>query len=214
MTEVPFTDMLGGHAVLFVMAVDTEYGPHLRRRIRPLITGIGPVEAAVSLTAALTRMQQARALPALVVSLGSAGSRVLAQAQVYQVSAVEYRDMDASPLGFEKGATPLLDLPVRVPLAHRIPGLPQASLATGASIVSGAGYDAVAAEMVDMETFAILRACQAFDLPMIGLRGISDGTTELAVLTDWTQYLHIIDERLAQAVDRLDDALTQGRLSF
>lgn len=194
------------------MAVETEYGPHLQSRIRPLITGIGPVEAAVALTLALTRMQAADCLPKLVVSLGSAGSRSLVQAHVYQVSTVEYRDMDASPLGFEKGATPLLDLPVRVPLPHRIPDLAQASIATGASIVSGAGYDAVAADMVDMESFAVLRACQRFGLPLIGLRGISDGVADLVELTDWTQYLHIIDEKLALAVDQLAAALSSGQI--
>lgn len=212
MTELPTTDILGGQPVLFVMAAAAEYGPHLQDRIRPLMTGIGPVEAAVCLTLALTRMQAAGSLPALVVSLGSAGARALVQTQVYQVSAVEYRDMDASALGFEKGATPLLDLPVRVQLPHRIADLPQASIATGASIVSGAGYDGIAADMVDMETFAVLRACQSFGLPLIGLRGISDGIAELVEWTDWTQYLHIIDERLAQAVDQLAAALADGSI--
>ena len=34
--------------------------------------------------------------------------------------------------------------------------------------------------MVDMETFAVLRACQFFGVPLIGLRGISDGAAELS----------------------------------
>ena len=207
-------DRLAGHDVLFVMAVDAEYGPQLRRRIRPLMTGVGPVEAAVVLTAGLSDLQAAGRLPALVVSLGSAGSRVLEQARVYQVSGVDYRDMDASPLGFAKGQTPFLDLPVCVPLPHRIPGLPEATLATGASIVSGAAYDAVAAQMVDMETFAVLRACQHFAVPLIGLRGISDGATALATLTDWTQYLHLVDDRLAQGVDQLEQALRDGVIAL
>lgn len=79
------------------------------------------------------------ALPDLVVSLGSAGSRQLEQVRVYQVATLEYRDMDASALGFPKGETPLLGLPARMDLPHRIPDLASASLATGASIVSGAG---------------------------------------------------------------------------
>ncbi|MFT4014487.1 MAG: 5'-methylthioadenosine/S-adenosylhomocysteine nucleosidase [Paracoccus sp. (in: a-proteobacteria)] len=204
-------DRIAGHDVLFVMAVDAEYGPHLKSRITPLFTGVGPVEAAVVLTAELARMQGQGALPDLVVSLGSAGSRVLAQARVYQVDTVEYRDMDASALGFEKGTTPFLDLPRRVALTQ-LPGLPGASLATGASIVSGVDYDAVSAQMVDMETFAVLRACQRFGLPLIGLRGISDGTEELRMLSDWTQYLHLIDERLAHAVDLLAQELAAGRI--
>jgi adenosylhomocysteine nucleosidase len=173
------------------------------------MTGIGPVEAAVALTAALSEMTTR---PALIVSLGSAGSNRLAQAEVYQATSVAYRDMDASALGFEKGCTPFLDLPARIDLPHRIPGLATASLSTGANIVSGSAYDRIAADMVDMETFAHLRAAMRFGIPLIGLRGISDGRDELQTLTDWTQYLHIIDEKLAGAVDRLAEALSRGDL--
>lgn len=207
-------NILGGRRVLFVMAVEAEYGAHLRARIRPLMTGVGPVEAAVALTATLSDLALRDGLPELVVSLGSAGSRLLEQAAVYQVSAVEYRDMDASALGFQRGETPFSGLPVRVPLPLQIAGLPHASIATGASIVSGAAYDAVAADMVDMETFAVLRACQRYGLPLIGLRGISDGAEELAHLSDWTQYLHLVDERLAAAVDLLADALQRGEMAL
>ena len=195
--------------VLFVMAAEAEYGPALRARIDPLITGIGPVEAAVQLTAALAGMAD---LPRLIVSLGSAGSARLQQAEVYQATAVAYRDMDASLLGFEKGRTPLLDLPVRVALPHRVEGIPAATLSTGANIVSGAAYDDIAEDMVDMETFSHLRAAQHFGVPLIGLRGISDGAAELQTLSDWTQYLHIIDEKLAGAVDRIADQLANGSL--
>jgi len=208
MTPIP--DLMAGVPVLFVMAAEAEYGPALRARIAPLITGVGPVEGAVALAAALAGMPQR---PRLIVSLGSAGSRVLAQAQVYQVSGVAYRDMDASALGFEKGRTPFLDLPSRIDLPHRIPGLPAASLSTGANIVSGADYDRIAEEMVDMETFAHLRAAQRFGIPLAGLRGISDGAEELRQLADWTQYLHVIDERLAAAVDALRQAIGEGTLA-
>lgn len=208
MTPIP--DLMAGVPVLFVMAAEAEYGPALRARIAPLITGVGPVEGAVALAAALAGMPQR---PRLIVSLGSAGSRVLAQAQVYQVSGVAYRDMDASALGFERGRTPFLDLPARIDLPHRIPGLPAASLSTGANIVSGAGYDRIAEEMVDMETFAHLRAAQRFGIPLAGLRGISDGAEELRQLADWTQYLHVIDERLAAAVDALRQAIGDGTLA-
>ena len=188
-------------SVLYVMAADAEYGPHLRERISPLMTGVGPVEAGVVLAAALGPPRSGGRLPALVVSLGSAGSRSLEQTEIYQASSVAYRDMDASPLGFEKGATPFLDLPVVVPLPLRVPGIPEATLSTGAGIVSGAAYETIAADMVDMETFAVLRACQFFGLPLIGLRGISDGAAELSHVGDWTEYLHVIDEKLAAAVD-------------
>ena len=200
-------------SVLYVMAADAEYGPHLRQRIAPLMTGVGPVEAGVVLGAALARLKIADALPSLVVSLGSAGSRSLEQTGIYQASSVSYRDMDASPLGFEKGATPFLDLPVVVPLPLRVPDIAEATLSTGAGIISGDAYAAVAADMVDMETFAVLRACQFFSVPLIGLRGISDGAAELGHVGDWTEYLHVIDEKLADAVDRLEAAVRAGLLN-
>lgn len=195
--------------ILFVMAAQPEYGPALRARIQPLMTGIGPIEAAVQLTAALARMDR---LPRLIVSLGSAGSARLAQTEVYQVGAVAWRDMDASALGFARGCTPLLDLPRVIDLPHRIPGLPVASLSTGADIVSGPAYAAIEEDMVDMETFAHLRAAQNFGVPLIGLRGISDGAADLGGMDDWTRYLQVIDGKLAAAVDLLHKALAQGRL--
>jgi adenosylhomocysteine nucleosidase len=207
----PITSV-GGKRLLFVMAVDAEYGPHLKRRFTPLMTGVGPVEAGVRLGAELALLSEHDALPDLVVSLGSAGSRTLEQTEVYQASSVSYRDMDASPLGFERGATPFVDLPAVVPLGHAIPGVRQASLSTGAAIVSGVAYDAIAADMVDMETFAVLRACQMFGVGLIGLRGISDGAADLKHVDDWRQYLHVIDEKLAAAVDRLEAAIANGTL--
>lgn len=203
---------LGGRRILFVMAAEAEYGPHLKQRFTPLITGVGPVEAAVELTAALADLAQRARLPDLVVSLGSAGSRRLEQTEIYQASSIAYRDMDASPLGFEKGTTPFLDLPAILPLPLRIPGIREATLSTGANIVSGEAYAAIAAEMVDMESYACLRACMRFDVPLIVLRGISDGKAELLHVDDWTEYLHLIDEKLAEAVDRLGGALAEGLL--
>ncbi|SER87521.1 adenosylhomocysteine nucleosidase [Rhizobium sp. NFR03] len=205
---------VGDKAILYVMAAEAEYGPHLKTRMTPLMTGVGPVEAAVAVTRALSRLSVANRLPALVVSLGSAGSASLEQAEIYQATSVAYRDMDASPLGFEKGATPFLDLPVTVPLSLRIRGLAEASLSTGGNIVSSTAYAGIAAEMVDMETFAVLRACQAFGVPLVALRGISDGKAELRHVSDWTAYLHVIDEKLAAVVDRLETAMAEDRLGL
>ena len=205
---------IAGKTVLFVMAADAEYGVFLRTRISPLMTGVGPVEAAVVLTKELPRLSSHDDLPDLVVSLGSAGSASLEQAEIYQVSAVSYRDMDASAFGFEKGKTPFLDLPVSVELPLRIPGIPAATLSTGANVVSGAAYQSIDAEMVDMETFAILRTCQSFNIPLIGLRGISDGRHDVNHIDDWTQYLHLIDKKLALAVDGLQTALEDGVFWF
>ena len=204
---MPIADL----AVLFVMATEQEYGPALRARIRPLVTGVGPVEAAAETAAALATLRHRGRLPDLVFSLGSAGSRRLDHAAIYQIASVAYRDIDASPLGFEKGVTPFLDHPAAIPIPHRIPGIPAASISTGGAIVSGAAYDRIEADMVDMESFAVLRAAHRFAVPVVGLRGISDGKADLAGLHDWTEYLHVIDEKLGAALDDFAAHAAAGR---
>ncbi len=198
----------GPKTALCVIAAEPEYGPALRSRIQPLITGVGPIEAAAGVAAALATLQAENALPDLIVSLGSAGSRTLDHARVYRVSEVSYRDMDASVLGFPKGETPYPRIAAVLPLSDGPAALPTARLATGGSVVSGVGYDAVDADMVDMETFAVVRAAARFGVPVIGLRGVSDGRTDLSELSHWTDALAEIDLRLAEALDLLHDHFT------
>lgn len=198
--------------ILHVMATTHEYGPALRARIVPVVTGVGPVEAALGLTEALTRRAVADDLPGLVVALGTAGSSKLAPCGVYQAVSVSWRDVNASALGFPAGVVPFLDQPATLPLGPFIPDIPRATLSTGADIVSGAGYGRIAEDMVDMETYAYKRVCQRYGVPLISLRGISDGDTELGELTDWTRYLDVIDAALASIVDRLAALHTSGGL--
>lgn len=201
---------IGNLAVLFVMATEQEYGPHLKSRIDPLITGVGPVEAAASSGATLAVLAQKNALPDLVFTLGSAGSRKLGHAEIYQVKSVAYRDMDCTPLGFERGLTPFLDEPAIIEIPHAIPRIPAATLSSGGNIVSGAAYEGIASDMVDMETYSVLRAARRFGLPLVGLRGITDGRADLTGFHDWLDYLHIVDEKLAAALDTFGGHVTSG----
>jgi adenosylhomocysteine nucleosidase len=198
----PVCAMIGSRRTLFVMAAAPEYGPHLRARFAPLMTGVGPVEAALSTGIALHQLQQDGALPDLVLSLGSAGSRRCPLGDVFQVASVSWRDMDASRIGFAKGVTPFLDHPVALPLFTPLDWR-TATLSTGANIVGGEDYAAIDADMVDMETFAVARACDRFGVPLMGLRGISDGPGELEGIHGWLELLALLDERLARAVDLL-----------
>lgn len=212
---MPFANRRPGVAdILYVMATELEYGPELRSRITPLVTGVGPVEAALTLSEHLTRLAIEDRLPLLVVSLGSAGSAQLEQCGLYQASEVSWRDMDATAIGFERGVVPFLDQPATIPLGPFVPGIPMATLSTGADVVSGRAYDSIAEHMVDMETYAVLRACQRFGLPLIALRGVSDGDADLGGLADWTQYLAIVDVKLGEAVDRLEAAVNDGTLDW
>jgi adenosylhomocysteine nucleosidase len=197
---------LAGRRILFAMALGQEYLTHLRRRFVPLFTGVGPIEAAIATTAALAELAAAGTLPDLIVSLGSAGSRRRPLGRVHQISRVSWRDMDASPLGFAAGVTPFADhgrwLDLATPLT-----LPTATLSTGADVVSGARYDAIDADLVDMETFAVVRAAMRFGVPVMGLRGVSDGPGELTGIDGWTALLAHLDAELASVIDGLAIAL-------
>lgn len=210
----PVYKLVGGKNLLFVMATIQEYGPALKQCFVPLITGVGPVESAVSFSLWLAEKNATGQLPDLVVSLGSAGSRSLQQTSIYQAQSVAYRDMDASALGFDKGVTPFLDLPVKLELPVMMEGIATASLSTGANIVSGDDYRDINADMVDMESFAVMRVCQKLALPLICLRGISDGDDALREVSDWTQYLDVIDRKLAEVVNALETQIEEGRLEF
>jgi len=194
---------VAGRRILFVMAAPQEYGPGLHARIDPLICGVGPIEASLTMASCLQQMCDRGEAPNLVVSLGSAGSQTCQLGTVYQVSEVSWRDIDATRLGFPKGVTPFVDRPASIALPTPLAGLPAATLSTGARVLGVSDYVDLGSEMADMETFAVLRACERFGLPMVGLRGISDGPGDLSAMSDWTDLLGLIDARLADAVDVL-----------
>lgn len=204
----------GDLELLFVMATEQEYGAQLRKRIDPLITGVGPVEAAAVTAHMLADLMTAGKPVDLLVSLGSAGSSTLEQGEIYQARSVSYRDMDASPLGFEKGRTPFLNIAAELEISQQLDGIASASLSTGANIVTGNAYSDIAADMVDMETFAIMRAAHRFHIPIIGLRGISDGRDPVSKYEDWTRYLDDIDGKLAAIVDGLGDRFAARDKSY
>ena len=143
---------------------------------------------------------------------------LLALTVVLVVSAVAVRPLLGRPLDLSTRAalgmalvvplsglavTPFLDDPAILTLASGPAGQPYARLATGASVVTGEAYDDIDADMVDMETYAVVRAAARFGVPVMGLRGISDGKADLTVLEDWTKTLSVIDEGLAEALDLL-----------
>ena len=46
---------------------------------------------------------------------------------------------------------------------------------------------------------------------MVGLRGISDGRNALSGMHDCTEYLHILDEKLAAIIEALPGHVAAGR---
>jgi adenosylhomocysteine nucleosidase len=193
-----------GQYILPLMATTIEYGEHLKNLIQPHIIGVGPVEAAMNTMHILCESAER---PNFVILIGSSGSAMLAQGEVYQASSVSYRDMDASAIGFTKGKTPFVDLPAELPLDPLFDFLTHATLSTGGKVIVGDEFSEQTADMVDMESFAVKRVCQAFDIPMIVVRGISDGKEELQKFDDWTELLPELDQKFAKATAQIFDEL-------
>ncbi|MCB1651799.1 MAG: nucleosidase [Alphaproteobacteria bacterium] len=158
-----------------------------------LHTQIGKVNAAYSLTRYLSRER-----PALVVNLGTAGSRRHAPASIVNPTSFMQRDMDVSALGFEKGQTPFSDDPVVIEYGHRIEVLPGGLCGSGDSFdtsVAANDYD-----VVDMEAFALALICKRENIPFLCLKYISDGAGDGAD-EDFNLALHRAADALKEALD-------------
>jgi len=203
-----------GVAALVVMATEHEYGRHLKELgIKPLITGLGPVQAAIELTHALVKLQVAKPSrrPDVIINLGSAGSATLQQGAVYRVSHSGYRDMDASAFGFAKGQTPFSPHPVTIEAAPIMPDFPCASCSSGANVISD--HATTGADLADMEYSALNEVAMKFGIALIGFKGISDGEKPLTgELVQWTELLPIIDKNLAKAISELKARLARGQI--
>ncbi len=201
-----------GITALVVMASDHEYGGHLKGLgIKPLITGLGPVQAAIALTHALVTLAHAGRRPDLIINLGSAGSATLKQGAVYRVSHSAYRDMDASAFGFPRGQTPFSPHPAMIEAAPIMPEFPSASCSSGADVISDHGV--TGADLADMEYSALNDVAMKFGIALIGFKGISDGEKPLTgELVQWTELLPVIDKNLAEAISSLKTWIAQGKI--
>ncbi len=195
---------IGGLNILILAAVKAEIGKACERSgINPFFIGVGPIEATLNVTRYLEKLSRENTLPDVIFSVGSAGSAKLAQGALFQINAVSYRDMDASAFGFSVGETPFSDFPARVGLPVATPDFPAASLSSGGAIITkngsaGKNFNDLTEDMADMETYAVARTVTAFNIPLFGLRGVSDGAEDPEGIATWEKYLSVIDEKIAE----------------
>ena len=192
--------------ILVFMAAQQEYGPNLRKKTKVVITGVGPIEAATTTALHLQNLVAKGEEPDFVLSLGSAASATKPVGSVWQVSTVAWRDMDASKLGFAKGVTPFVDLPAALPLVVSTAKVPTATLYTGGKVVGAEDFRSIQEDLADMETFAVVRVCSLFSIPVIGLRGVSDGAEPIGGAETWEKKLALLDQRLSEVYDVLIEA--------
>ena len=138
-----------------------------------LYTGVGKVNAAASLARRLAELRCAGKSPALVVNLGTAGSRSLAAHTLVACNRFAQRDMDVSGLGFARGVTPFDPTPALIEFPPVFTQLPQLSCSTADSFATH--LHEVDGDVVDMEAFALARACVAERIPFACAKYVTDG---------------------------------------
>ena len=166
--------------ILLACAVERELGAWADRvNVEPLVTGIGPVEAAAAIAGAVARRSYR-----FVVSAGLAGAFDGAARVGDGVIVAE----DWLELTLEGGAAiPLPDGIEVTSRAHSDPALVERMRSCGFAVLRGvtvaqvtsteataARLAALGAQVESMEGFAALRACERARVPAIQVRGVSN----------------------------------------
>jgi adenosylhomocysteine nucleosidase len=152
-----------------------------------LYCGVGKVNAAMALARELARYRlQAQAMP-LVLNFGSAGSRRRAAGTLVACHEFVQRDMDVSGLGFPLGVTPYDDAPSRLRFDPVFARLPSAVCGSGDSFATVVGE--MDCDVVDMEAYALAKACWYEKAPFACAKYVSDGADHTAA-DDWQRNVH------------------------
>jgi adenosylhomocysteine nucleosidase len=168
---------------LVVIALELEgQGLFEQAALSVLYTGLGKVNAALSLARRLASLRAQEALPKMVVNFGTAGSRTFATGSVIACRKFVQRDMDVTGLGFSLGETPFETLPPTLSFPAVFNGLPEGICGTGDRFETGAG--GLACDVIDMEAYALAKACLAEGVPFACAKYISDGADHTAA-NDW-----------------------------
>jgi adenosylhomocysteine nucleosidase len=150
-----------------------EEAPALVNHPNVFFTGLGKVNAAI-VTARLIE----RHSPTRIINFGTAGG-ITVGSGLHQATRFVQRDMNCAALGYAVGCTPYDSL-------HII-------LDTGAGLTCSTGDDFVTdpvltipADLVDMESYAIAKACHLSNTEFVCFKYVSDQADTTASL-DWQQ---------------------------
>ena len=174
--------------VLLVAATERELGGQ-----DGLVCGVGPVEAAATVAAALSDER-----PRAVLHIGIAGAHRGSGFPVGAIVVGSEAVYEDRPPTLRLGVRSVVADPTLVALAARCVGTAPITIGTTAR-VGGTSECAVEA----MEGFAVLRACQLADVPAVEVRAISNVVDD--VRDDWR--IEEALEALAAVVPLLLEAL-------
>lgn len=174
-------------ATLVVMALEIEaQGVFERAGVPVLYTGLGKVNAALSLMRALRDYHHAgQGLP-LVLNFGTAGSHSLPAGTLVACQRFVQRDMDVSGLGFALGVTPFEELPAQLDFPAIFEELPAALCGSGDSFQMGVAK--LHCEVIDMEAYALAKVCRLEGARFGCAKFVTDGADGSAP-DDWQRNL-------------------------
>jgi adenosylhomocysteine nucleosidase len=169
------------HKILIVSALphELDHAP-IPHDIPVIFTGVGKLNAAISLTDALLRYQ-----PSLVINFGTAGRVSDEVIGLVEVGDVIQRDMAAEPLA-PRGTTPFDQTSPLISSGYQ--GI---RCATGDSFVSTTDQwlHEQGVHVVDMELFALALVCHRRQIAWRSFKYITDDTDESAG-QDWFDKIH------------------------
>ena len=156
---------------LVLVALEMELPATAIEGIDVYYTGVGKINAALKAAEVIHHHQ-----PDLIINYGTAGGLDTSLSGLLEVGVLHQRDMDAVELGFALGETPFDDV-------HSIyTGFGEVSCGTGDNFVTAPPK--LTSHMVDMEAYAIAKACQRHDVAFRCLKYISDNANS-ASKDDW-----------------------------
>jgi adenosylhomocysteine nucleosidase len=171
--------------VLVVMALPAESAGRFERSDIPVLyTGIGKVNATIALMRRLADYRHAGKTPSLVVNFGTAGGVNVKARTLVACRRFVDRDMDVGALGFAPGVTPFDELPAMLEFAPRFDALPDAICGTGDSFATRP--HACDCDVVDMEAYALAKACRIEGVDFACAKYVSDGADAEAA-THWQE---------------------------
>lgn len=187
--------MLKTMSRLLIVSATAEEAAHLPEGVTVLVTGVGTMNTAVSLAAHLSKPGTQK--PERIVNVGTAGAVRDGFTGSYEIHEVSQHDFDAELVEKVTGQP--------VPNARQllpVTTLPAARLATGDAFVRDTATReriAAAADLVDMEGYAVARIGAAFDIPVTLLKHVSDNADENAART-WQEAVDASARALADAL--------------
>jgi len=153
---------------LILIAIREE-APELGHMMNLFYTGVGKVNAAITAAELIAKYR-----PQRVINFGTAGG-ITVGAGLHECTQFVQRDMNCEALGCEPGQTPFE--------THIAIGTPGLTCSTGDNFVMNPQLH-IPADVVDMEAYAIAKACKKHRTEFLCFKYVSDQANATAN-TDW-----------------------------